>query len=88
MASENQFQLVPVEDITALGEALAKLLNDRDLRERLAASARVRAASEFNLDRHTTRIEQVLCQALHDVRSPGVKQVVTEIQTPELQDWA
>lgn len=90
MASENQFHLVPVEDISALGEALSKLLSDQDLRQRLAASARGQAISEFNLDKHTTRIEQVLCQALHDVRSPAGKEVPAEIQTPaaELQDWA
>ena len=42
--------LVPPGDIQALGAALARLLRDRDLRQRLGAAGRARILAEFSID--------------------------------------
>jgi glycosyltransferase involved in cell wall biosynthesis len=88
MASEDQFLLVPVEDIGALGRALSEVLSDQSLRQRLGASARKQATTEFNLDKYTDRIEQVFRVALQGVRLPGAAQVVPEVSASELRDCA
>jgi glycosyltransferase involved in cell wall biosynthesis len=42
--------VVPVQDATAMGDALARLAADPALRRRLGASARRRVADDFHLD--------------------------------------
>jgi glycosyltransferase involved in cell wall biosynthesis len=90
MTSEDQFRLVPVEDVAALSRACLAVLSDHDLRQRLGSSARKLATVEFNLDKYTARIEQVFCEALESVRSPGAKQSVPEVRQPttHLRDCA
>jgi glycosyltransferase involved in cell wall biosynthesis len=82
MASQDQFQLAPIEDVAALGRALSMVLSDRDLRRRLSDSARKQATSEFDLDRYTSRVEQVFYEALRPARFPRVGQVAPEVPHP------
>jgi len=90
MASEHQFQLVPVEDIRALSNALETILSDQDLRNRLGASARKQATTEFDLDKYTARIEQVFREALQSGPLSAPKRTAPEVQKPaaELRDCA
>jgi glycosyltransferase involved in cell wall biosynthesis len=66
MAAKDQFLLVPVADVAELGMALTRVLNDENLRRRLAAAARKQALVNFSLDKYKTRIEQVLREVLSD----------------------
>jgi len=88
MATEDQFRVVPVADIAALGRALSEVLSDQSLRQRLGASARKQVTTEFNLDKYTDRIEQVFRVALQSVRLPGAAQVAPEVSASELRDCA
>jgi glycosyltransferase involved in cell wall biosynthesis len=56
--------LVPVSDPRALGGAIARLVLDDALRERLSANARVRAA-EFSVERMTDRTIEVYEEVLN-----------------------
>jgi glycosyltransferase involved in cell wall biosynthesis len=56
--------IVPPEDTGALGEAIVRLLGDRDLAERLGASARVRARERFSYGRMAEELESMLTDAL------------------------
>ncbi len=47
--------LVPIGDHMALGAAMARIVGDRDLRDRLVAAGRARAA-EYSIERTTRRI--------------------------------
>jgi glycosyltransferase involved in cell wall biosynthesis len=49
--------LVPAGDVTALAEAIARLLRDRALAERLAAAGRARVAEAFTLDTMARKLE-------------------------------
>ena len=48
--------LAPAGDAAALARALEQVVRDRDLAERLGASARVRALAELTIDRHVDRV--------------------------------
>jgi glycosyltransferase involved in cell wall biosynthesis len=48
--------LAPAGDAGALARALERVVRDRDLAERLGASARVRALAELTIDRHVDRV--------------------------------
>ena len=82
MANEDQFLVVPVSDIAALGRALSEVFSDQSLRQRLGASARKQAMAEFNLEKYADRIEQVFRVALQSGRSTSARQVVSEVQQP------
>jgi glycosyltransferase involved in cell wall biosynthesis len=88
MKSEDQFRVVPLTDIAALGRALSEILSDQSLRQRLGAAAREQALTEFNLDKYTDRIEQVFRVALESLRSSDAAQVVPEVSASELRDCA
>ncbi len=88
MATEDQFRVVPVADIAALGRALSEVLLDQSLRQRLAASARRQALNEFNLEKYTDRIEQVFRLALQRARLPRAAQVAPEVSASEMRDCA
>jgi 2-deoxystreptamine N-acetyl-D-glucosaminyltransferase/2-deoxystreptamine glucosyltransferase len=55
--------LVPPGDVTALREALERLLADADLRARLGASARARVAAEFGWDAIVPRLTALYGEA-------------------------
>jgi glycosyltransferase involved in cell wall biosynthesis len=48
--------LAPAGDARALAGALGQVVRDRDLAERMGASARVRALAELTIDRHVDRV--------------------------------
>jgi glycosyltransferase involved in cell wall biosynthesis len=73
MTNQDQCRFVPVGDVAALKQALSALISSRELRQRLGASARKLALTEFNLDKYTDRIEQVLDQALLARKVRGAK---------------
>ncbi|MFS8084625.1 MAG: glycosyltransferase family 4 protein, partial [Acidobacteriota bacterium] len=77
MKSDDQFRIVPLGDIAALGRTLAEVISDHSLRQRLGAAARKQAETEFNLDKYVSRIEQVFREALSGARSANVKPVVS-----------
>ena len=54
--------LVPPRDPAALADALARLLDDRELRERLGEAALVRQRTTFDLDAAVRRIEDLYDQ--------------------------
>ena len=54
--------LVPASDLDALTEALAKLMNDGELCNRLAASARIRVMEHYNLARNVEALAAVFTQ--------------------------
>jgi glycosyltransferase involved in cell wall biosynthesis len=82
MASEDQFRLAPVEDVTALGRALSEVLADQSLRQRLGAAARQQAMTEFTLAKYAERIEQVFRVALKGVTSSSPGQVASDVPQP------
>jgi L-malate glycosyltransferase len=51
--------LIPISDTEAMASAICELLDDRNLRERLAANALRRVSEQFSLDRMVARTEQV-----------------------------
>jgi glycosyltransferase involved in cell wall biosynthesis len=57
VAHEMNGLIVPTRDARALGAAIERLLNDRELRSRLGAMGRERAVREFS---HTAIVEQML----------------------------
>ncbi len=88
MASDDQVRLVPVEDIAALAQTLSLVLNDASLRRQMGASARKQAETEFNLDKFTTRNEQVFRDALQSDHLSSVKDLVPEVSASKLRDCA
>ena len=69
IAGEDQFVLVPVEDVGELSRALSRVLTNEKLRRTLGAAARKRATTDFDLETYTARIEQVLRKALLNSQS-------------------
>ena len=51
--------LVPIKDSLKLSEAIEKLINDRELRNELAVNAREKYLSEFTIEKHLKRMEDV-----------------------------
>jgi glycosyltransferase involved in cell wall biosynthesis len=82
MAREDQFRLAAVGDVGALSRAIAAVISDQDLRQRLGASARSQATVDFNLDKYTSRIEHVLREALQNSPAPGARILVPEKSQP------
>jgi glycosyltransferase involved in cell wall biosynthesis len=60
---------VPPNDPVALAAAIAQLLADRELAQRLGAAARRRATAEYDLQNFIKRIEDVYDQAVRAVAS-------------------
>jgi glycosyltransferase involved in cell wall biosynthesis len=54
--------LVPASDLEAIIEALAKLMDDEDLRSRLAASGRSRVLEHYNLPRNVESLAAIFVQ--------------------------
>lgn len=57
--------LVPLEDAGALQHALRTLINDESLRLKMGSAARLRAQSEFSVERMVTQHEAVYRRAAH-----------------------
>jgi rhamnosyl/mannosyltransferase len=64
---------VPPNDPAALGGAIAQLLADRGLAQRLGAAGRRRATTEYNLQSFIRRIEDVYDQAVRTAESAQSK---------------
>jgi glycosyltransferase involved in cell wall biosynthesis len=64
IASPDQFVLVPVQNVAALSEALARVVLDEPLRRQLGNAARAQALDQLSLDRYRNSIEQVFNYAL------------------------
>lgn len=62
--------LVPCEDPEALAAAVAKLLDDPVLFDRLARQGRASAMEQFATDRYRRRVQQIVVDVKH-VRSPA-----------------
>lgn len=63
--------LVPPGDIAALGAALARVVGDRALRERLRAGARKRFIERFDVRSYSERLTRLHCALLGDPRPLG-----------------
>ena len=63
--------LVPPGDIAALGAALARVVGDRALRERLRAGARQRFIERFDVRSYSGRLTRLHCALLGDPRPLG-----------------
>jgi glycosyltransferase involved in cell wall biosynthesis len=63
--------LVPPGDIAALGAALARVVGDRALRERLRAGARQRFIERFDVRPYSGRLTRLHCALLGDPRPLG-----------------
>jgi glycosyltransferase involved in cell wall biosynthesis len=56
--------LVPASDDRALSEAIERLIDDPDLRRRMAIAGRVRVTRDYDLDRNVARLAQVFDRRL------------------------
>ena len=56
---------VPWNDEAAIGAAIRRLLNDRDLRERMGQAARQRACENYSTERIVERYEELLESTIH-----------------------
>lgn len=65
-------RLVPIGDAQALAEAICELLDDRNIRERLASNALRTVSERFSLDRMVARTEQVYREALGSDKAGAV----------------
>jgi glycosyltransferase involved in cell wall biosynthesis len=85
MAQEDQFLLVPAENVSELSRALLRVVADEKLRGTLADAARQQATNEFGLGRYRERIEQVFHKVLLD-GYPGLEATYPEVRqaAPEL----
>jgi glycosyltransferase involved in cell wall biosynthesis len=52
--------LVPPGDVAALAEAFGRLAGDRAMRESMGRAAAARVRERFSLERHVSRMEQLL----------------------------
>ena len=59
--------VVPPRDPQALASAIARLIEDAALRERMGIAARARVRQEFTLDRMVDRVMLVYDDLLRDV---------------------
>lgn len=58
--------VVPVGQVNALARSIIKLLSNAALRQRLAASARQLAETEFGIDKYVARVERAFLKAAHN----------------------
>lgn len=65
IGNEGEGRLVPVKNVTALAEALDRLLGDASLRERLASGARHRVETTFSLERYVLQMEAIFRRSLY-----------------------
>lgn len=72
--------LVPERDATALAEALARLHDDPELGQRLGVAGRETVLREFDLNRNTALLHNLLLQ---DWSTPAARPIVTEIAALE-----
>jgi glycosyltransferase involved in cell wall biosynthesis len=56
--------LVSQGDEGGLAEAISRILDDPDMRSRLARAGRLRAEENFSLEKQTARLEDLYCEAL------------------------
>ena len=86
MVNDDQFLLVPVADVAALGSALASVVTNEKLRGSLAAAARKQAVTEFDVEIYRDRIEQVFSEVLlngkvgNNATLPEVQRAASELQ--------
>ncbi len=66
ITSEVNGLLVPPQDSTALAAALARLLDNPSLRERLAVAGRLTVLERFDMAQNTTRLLHLLCASQED----------------------
>lgn len=52
--------LVPAEDVPAMSRAVARLLDDADLADRIADEGRKRAIERFSVDRYGSQVDSLL----------------------------
>ncbi len=84
MATPDQFLLTPVKDVAALSGALARLVVDHSLRQRLGNAARAQALSDLSLERYRSRMEHVFSDTLAGP-TQGRATVLPEVRTaPDL----
>ncbi|MGG7566988.1 glycosyltransferase family 4 protein [Rhodovulum sp. DZ06] len=69
---ENGF-LVHAGDVEGYGEAMATLLGDADLRARMGASGRAKVAAEFDLDKETAWLAELLRGAAEGTLPEGLR---------------
>lgn len=58
--------LVPASDLEALVAALARLMDDSKLRQRLGRNARKRIVEHYNLGKNVGRLARIFCQLVKD----------------------
>ncbi|MEJ2615463.1 MAG: glycosyltransferase family 4 protein [Ignavibacteriaceae bacterium] len=58
--------LVPIKDSIKLAEAIEKIINNRELRNKLAENARKKYLSEFTIEKHLKRMEDVFKEVAFD----------------------
>jgi len=81
LAGEDQFLLVPVQDVGELGLALSNVLGNEEFRRNLGSAARTLAVTEFDLKKYTARIEYVFRETLRRGQS-SEKETLSEIGEP------
>jgi glycosyltransferase involved in cell wall biosynthesis len=64
IADQQEGLLVPTGDASALAAALLRLIESRELRQRLGASARDRVERQFSIGQHVVRMQEVFEEVL------------------------
>jgi len=62
--------LVPASDVDALAEALARLMDEPDLRQRLAASGRLRVQEQYDLARNVQALAAFFAERIPPQERP------------------
>jgi len=70
---EKEALLVPLDDVGALAAAIARLLQDRVLAERLARAGRERIMAEFDMERVTDQYVELFSELAHRTTRPSMK---------------
>jgi hypothetical protein len=66
---------VPVRQVAAL-ESLARILSDSKIRHGLALEARRSAESEFGMERHVCRVQEIFLKTVHGAQLSGTPATV------------
>ncbi len=80
IAPEENGVLVPARDSQALAGAMARLLHDPQLRQRLAAAGQQTVLESFDMARNVTRLKQLLLAQLEP--EPASREEQSEIHEP------